>query len=339
MNIVAIRGAITAENTKESILNKTSKLLQAVIDANGVEIQNIIQITFTCTKDLNAVYPAVAARELGITHAALMCMQEMDVEGSLQNCIRIALLCKLEEGSQEDLRHQYLGEAKRLRPDLGRFSLAIDGPAGAGKSTIAKKLAKDLSCTYIDTGAMYRSVGLYSVKHGIDYNFESLVNETLSDIHIDLSYENGTQKIYLNGEDVSEAIRTQEVAASASKVATYEKVRSALVEMQRKLASTKSVVMDGRDIGTVVLKDATLKIFLTASSEERAKRRLKEYEEKGIEVDYQTLLEEIEARDYQDSNRSVSPLKKAHDAIEVDTTHLSVDEIVERIKELLLERK
>lgn len=338
MNVVAIRGAITAENTKESILGKTSKLLQAVIEANGVEIQNIIQITFTCTKDLNAVYPAVAARELGITQAALMCMQEMDVEGSLPNCIRIALLCKL-EGNQEGLKHQYLGEAKRLRPDLGHFSLAIDGPAGAGKSTIAKKLAKDLSCTYIDTGAMYRSVGLYSIKHGIDYNFESLVNETLSDIHIDLSYENGTQKIYLNGEDVSEGIRTQEVAASASKVATYEKVRSALVEMQRKLASTKSVVMDGRDIGTVVLPSATLKIFLTASSEERAKRRLKEYEEKGIEVNYQTLLEEIEARDYQDSNRSVSPLKKADDAIEVDTTYLSVDEIVERIKELLQERK
>lgn len=338
-NTIAIRGAITAENTRESILCQTKALLEAVLMANQVKIEEIIQITFTCTKDLDAAYPAIAARELGITEAALMCMQEMEVVGSLEHCIRIALICTSSIVTQKTARHQYLGEACKLRPDLATFSLALDGPAGAGKSTIAKRIAGELSCTYIDTGAMYRSVGLYCIQRGIDYTIEALVNEALEDIHIDLTYENANQRIYLNGEDVSEVIRTQEVAASASKVATYEKVRIALVEMQRKLAQTKSVVMDGRDIGTVVLPNATLKIFLTASSSERAKRRLMEYQAKGMEVSFETLLEEIEARDYQDMNRSVSPLKKAEDAVEVDTTSLTVEQIVEHIIGLLKQKQ
>ncbi|MEF9958487.1 MAG: (d)CMP kinase [Niameybacter sp.] len=339
MKSVAVRGAITAQNTKESIVSQTRRLLEAVLKANHIEIDEIIQIIFTCTKDLNAAYPAIAARALGITEAALMCMQEMDVEGSLEHCIRLSMLCTSGKETQHTVKHQYLGEARKLRPDLAHFSLALDGPAGAGKSTIAKRVAAELGCTYIDTGAMYRSVGLYCIQRGIDYNFEDLVNEVLEDMHIDLTYENATQCIYLNSDDVSEAIRTQEVAASASKVATYAKVRTALVDMQRRLAATKSVVMDGRDIGTVVLPKATLKIFLTASSEERAKRRFKEYEEKGLKISFETLLEEIEARDYQDMNRSVSPLKKAEDAVEVDTTNLSVEQIVTHIIELLKERQ
>ncbi|MGL4736800.1 MAG: (d)CMP kinase [Cellulosilyticaceae bacterium] len=219
------------------------------------------------------------------------------------------------------------------------FSIAIDGPAGAGKSTIAKEIAKKLECTYIDTGAMYRTVGYYCIKKGIDYTDETLVSDAMAHIHIDLRYEGVTQRIFLNGEDVSEAIRTQEVATSASKVATFSKVREALVAMQRGLQTKQSIVMDGRDIGTVVLPNATLKIFLTASAQERAKRRLMEYEGKGIVADFQTLLEEIKQRDHQDSTREVSPLCQATDAIAIDTTCLSIDAIVERIIQLLEAQK
>ncbi|MGL6173300.1 MAG: (d)CMP kinase [Cellulosilyticaceae bacterium] len=221
---------------------------------------------------------------------------------------------------------------------MNRFSIAIDGPAGAGKSTIAKELAKDLSCIYIDTGAMYRTVGLASMMAGKDYTQEEEVNQLLKNIRIEIKYTNGMQNIYLNGEDVSLAIRTQDVATAASKVATYSKVREALVEMQRDMQKSTSVVMDGRDIGTVVLPHATLKIFLTASAKERAERRCLEYRQKGIEADFTQILQEIEERDYQDANREVSPLKKAEDAVEIDTTSLTITDIVESIKVLLAQR-
>lgn len=218
------------------------------------------------------------------------------------------------------------------------FSIAIDGPAGAGKSTIAKKIAHDLKCIYIDTGAMYRSVGYYCLQNGIDYHEEELVCNALPAIHIVLKSCEDGQHIYLNHEDVSLNIRTGEVAVAASKVATYGKVREALVKMQQEMAKSQSIVMDGRDIGTVVLPFATLKIYLTASVEERAQRRYKEYIEKGMSISLTSLEEEIKARDAQDMGREISPLKKAEDAIELDTTYLGIDEIVERIKNKLMER-
>lgn len=221
---------------------------------------------------------------------------------------------------------------------MKQFSIAIDGPAGAGKSTIAKQLAKKLQCIYIDTGAMYRSVGYYCMQQGIDYNDEQAVEEKLAAIKIDITYKDGTQSIALNGEDVSTAIRTQEVATAASKVATYKSVREALVEMQRSLAKRQSVVMDGRDIGTVVLPDATVKVFLTASAYERAKRRHLEYQEKGIQADFDALLKEIEERDYQDSNRAVSPLKQADDAVCIDSTTQSIEEVIANI-EMFIRKK
>lgn len=218
------------------------------------------------------------------------------------------------------------------------FSIAIDGPAGAGKSTIAKKIAHDLNCIYIDTGAMYRSVGYYCIKNGINYEDEKSVCEVLSQMNIELKTSETGQLIFLNGEDVSSKIRTDEVAASASKVATYGPVREALVERQQEMAKSQAIIMDGRDIGTVVLPFATLKIFLTASVEERAMRRYKEYVEKGMDVSLETLKDEIKARDAQDSGRKISPLKKADDAVEMDTTHMSIEEIVESIKSQLNER-
>lgn len=221
---------------------------------------------------------------------------------------------------------------------MKNFSIAIDGPAGAGKSTIAKKLADLLECVYVDTGAMYRSVGYYCLQNGIDLANEEAVSNALKHIQIVLKHSDAGQCIELNGEDVSQKIRNAEVAASASKVALYGAVRHAMVERQQEMAKSTSIIMDGRDIGTVVLPFATVKIFLTASVEERAMRRFKEYQEKGIACELETLKEEIRARDAQDSGRAISPLKKADDAIEVDTTHLQVDEIVAQIEALLKER-
>ncbi|MHC1747370.1 MAG: (d)CMP kinase [Cellulosilyticaceae bacterium] len=222
---------------------------------------------------------------------------------------------------------------------MNQFSIALDGPAGAGKSTIAKTLAKTLGCVYIDTGAMYRTVGLYCILNDINYNEEMAVVKELTSIHITITYSNEQQHIFLNDKDVSLEIRTQEVAAAASKVATYKDVRKYLVDLQRKLASEVSVVMDGRDIGTVVLPEATLKIFLTASAKVRAERRKLEYAEKGVAVSLDQLIREINDRDEQDSNRKESPLKKAEDAVEVDSSDLNAQEVVETIINLLTNRR
>lgn len=336
--LVAIRGAITVEeNTKEAILNNTKELLEKIIKKNDILQENIISIHFSVTKDLDAVYPAVMARELGITKASLMCFQEMNVAGSLEKCIRTEILVEQENLNRSNVKAQYLKNAKRLRPDLSNhFSIAIDGPAGAGKSTIAKQLAKALKCVYVDTGAMYRSVAYYCLEKNMDIHNQEQVNQSLPQIDIQLKYDSNVgQRILLNNEDVSQKIRTEIVSQSASKVATYQKVRSTLVEMQQDMAKSTSLIMDGRDIGTVVLPNATLKIFLTASVEERAKRRLKDY---NMEGDLEKLKEEISQRDKQDMEREISPLKKADDAIEIDTTHMTIEEIVLKIQNLLNER-
>lgn len=222
---------------------------------------------------------------------------------------------------------------------MSKFSIAIDGPAGAGKSTIAKRLATLLNCIYIDTGAMYRTVGYACLLEGVSYEDESAVVEVLNKIKLSMQYSEMGQQIYLNDENVSTKIRTDEVAAAASKVATYQPVREELVRRQQEMAKAQSVVMDGRDIGTVVLPFATLKIFLTASVEERAQRRFKEYAEKGMSVSIAQLEADIKARDLQDSTREISPLKQAEDAVVVDTTHLTIDEIVKKIEALLQERR
>lgn len=213
-------------------------------------------------------------------------------------------------------------------------SIAIDGPAGAGKSTIAKKIAKQKGFIYVDTGAMYRAMGLYYMNKGVSPEDTEKIEGMINDIDVSISYENGEQVVSLNGENVNSKIRTPEVGSMASEVSTNGAVRKKMVSLQQQLAKTRSVVMDGRDIGTVVLPDAMVKIFLTASVDIRTKRRFDELKEKGIECDFEKLKKEIEDRDYRDIHRDNSPLKKADDAVEVDTSELNVDEVVKKILDI-----
>ena len=215
------------------------------------------------------------------------------------------------------------------------FQIAIDGPSATGKSTLAKALAKELSFIYIDTGAMYRVVGLYNIR----INNEADVVNTLKDISIDIKYIDKEQRIFLNGEDVSNQIREEKVGTAASIVSTYKKVREVLVDLQRSLANVQNVIMDGRDIGTVVLPNASLKIFLTASSEERTKRRYLELKEKGKDVSIEDVAKELKERDERDTKRANSPLTKAEDAILVDTTNMNIEKTIKHIKNLYEKRK
>lgn len=206
------------------------------------------------------------------------------------------------------------------------ISVAIDGPSGAGKSTLAKRLAKELGYVYVDTGAMYRSIGLYALRCGRDPADAAAVEALLPQISLRLALIDGTQHIYLNGEDVSEAIRAENVGMAASAVAVHPAVRAFLLEQQRGLARTQNVLMDGRDIGTVVLPNATVKVFLTASAESRAQRRWNELREKGGSDGYDTVLADIRRRDYQDSHRAAAPLRQAADAVLLDTSELDLEQ-------------
>ena len=216
------------------------------------------------------------------------------------------------------------------------ISIAIDGPSGAGKSSLAKTLAKDLGYVYVDTGAMYRSIGLYAVRAGVDPHDADAVAALLPKIRLDIRLLDGAQHIYLNGEDVSDAIRAENIGMAASAVAAHPAVRTFLLDTQRGLAASQNILMDGRDIGTVVLPNATVKIFLTASAEARAQRRAKELAEKGQPADFATVLADIQQRDYQDSHRAVAPLKQAADAILVDTSDIGLQESFDLLKRTIL---
>ncbi len=211
------------------------------------------------------------------------------------------------------------------------MNIAIDGPAGAGKSSIAKLVAERLSFIYIDTGAMYRTMALYFMNRGINTKDQMLVESRCEEIDIRIHYENGEQQIFLNGDNVSVKIREEQVGNEASVVASYGKVREKLVALQRSMAASSDVIMDGRDIGTVVLPDADVKIYLTASSAVRAERRYKELTEKGAVCDLKKIEEDIKIRDYQDMNREISPLKQAEDAVLVDSSDMTIDQVIEEI--------
>lgn len=213
------------------------------------------------------------------------------------------------------------------------YSIAIDGPAGAGKSTIAKTIAKKLEFIYVDTGAMYRAMALYFIRNGIDPLDENAINAACADVHVGIAYENGAQQVLLNGENVTGLIRTEEVGNIASKTSAYPTVRATLLDLQRDLAKKADILMDGRDIGTNVLPDADLKIYLTASSEIRARRRYNELIEKGEKADLAQIEKDIIIRDKQDMERKIAPLKKAEDAVLVDSSDMTIEEVVECILE------
>ena len=218
------------------------------------------------------------------------------------------------------------------------ISIAIDGPSGAGKSTMAKKLAKDLGYVYVDTGAMYRAVGYACIQNGLDYKDAAQVIPFLDSLCVTIRYIDGNQRVFVNDEDVSDYIRTPEVSMAASGVSAIPEVRKFLFETQKKLARENNVIMDGRDIGTVVLPFAQVKIFLTASAEVRAKRRYNELKEKGVDVSFDDVLEDMKKRDYDDSHRAAAPLKAAEDAVLVDTSEMDLDESVKALYEIVSAR-
>jgi len=215
------------------------------------------------------------------------------------------------------------------------ISVAIDGPAGAGKSTIARAVAGKLGFIYVDTGALYRAVGLYGLRKGVDTTSAEQMLPLLDEIKVEMIYVAGEQRVLLNGEDVSEAIRLGEASMAASNVSAIQGVRDFLFDLQKDMARCHNVVMDGRDIGTVVLPEAQVKIFLTATPEERATRRYNELVGKGQQVDFDELLAEVKQRDYNDSHRAAAPLKQADDAVLVDTTGLTKEESIQKIFDLV----
>lgn len=217
------------------------------------------------------------------------------------------------------------------------YNIAIDGPAGAGKSTIAKKLAADLGYVYVDTGAMYRAMAYYFLQNNIAADDEAAISAACPDVNVTIKYKDGAQQVILNGENVNGVIRNEEVGNMASATSVYPVVRTKLVELQRQLAAKQSVIMDGRDIGTVVLPDANVKIYLTASSKVRAKRRYDELTAKGEKCDLDAIEQDIIDRDYRDMHRETSPLKQADDAVLLDSSDLDIDGVVAKMKEIIKE--
>ncbi|MBE7079404.1 MAG: (d)CMP kinase [Clostridiales bacterium] len=333
--MTVIRGATTvAADKKEEIVNAVKELLEEVFLVNELQKDEVKGVVFSLTSDIHAYHPAKAARECGYDFAPLFAAVEPDIDGGLKFCIRLMLLTDLTK--EKNVKHIYQKGAKTLRTDISEvFNVALDGPAGSGKSTIAKVLAKDYNILYLDTGAMYRACGLKALREGIDPKDGEAVEKMLPNLDVKVEYREGKQHTILDGEDVSLAIRVNEVSMAASTISAHPSVRIKMVEMQREIAGNMSCVLDGRDIGSTVLPNAKFKFFITADSKVRAERRYKELLERGQTVDFDTLHQEIVARDKQDSEREFSPLVCAKDAMVVDTTDMTVDEVIATIKKAI----
>ena len=327
-----IRGATTiVKDEKEQISIAVKELLDEIFAVNSLDKKEVRGIVFSVTTDIHAFHPAKAARECGYDFAPLFACIEPEIIDGLKLCIRVMILIDTEE--QRKIKHIYQKGASILRTDLTSiYSIALDGPAGSGKSTVAKTLAKEYNILYLDTGAMYRACGLKALKEGVDPKDGEGVEKLLGDLDLKVAYSNGTQHILLDGEDVSEKIRENIVSMAASDVSTHPCVRLKMVEKQREIAKENSCVLDGRDIGSFVLPNAKFKFFLTADSKVRAMRRFEELKRKGIDIDFEKLHEEIILRDKQDMERDFAPLRCADDAITVDTSKLSIEEVVAKIK-------
>ncbi len=333
--MIAIRGATSVEaDTPEEIRQAVGELMRAICEQNSIAEEDIVCILLSNTADIRSLYPAKAAREAGFARAALFSAAEPDICGALPLCIRVMIL------AEKDIRprHVYLRRAAALRRDRARFSVALDGPSGSGKSTAAKQLAKELDILYLDTGAMYRACAVKAQRAGVTEFTEESVAPLMASLDLRVDYVGGAQRTILDGEDVSEAIRRPEVSLAASRISALRCVRKKMVEMQRKIASERSCVLDGRDIGTVVLPAADFKFFITASVDVRAKRRYDELKGKGFDVQFDAVRREIEERDRGDETRAFSPLRRADDALLVDTSGMTAEEVVAFLKKKIQER-
>ncbi len=325
-----IRGATTiARDCKEEISSAVKELLDEVLSVNSLQKEEIKGFLFSLTTDIHSYHPAKAARECGYDFAPLFAAIEPEIEGGLSLCIRLMLFTEVERS----VKHIYQKGAKVLRRDISEIiNVALDGPAGSGKSTIAKIIAKDYNILYLDTGAMYRACGLKALRLGIDPKNGVAIEKILPTLDVKVEYRDGKQHTLLDGEDVSLAIRENAVSMAASDVSAHSCVRYKMVEMQREIAKGMSCVLDGRDIGSVVLPDAKYKFFVTADSRVRAQRRFDELSARGERVELEKLHQEIILRDKQDSEREFAPLICAEDAIVVDTSFMGIDEVVATIK-------
>ncbi len=325
-----IRGATTIEkDCKEGISVAVKEMLDEIFLVNDLKKEEVKGFLFSLTTDIHSYHPAKAARECGYDFAPLFAAVEPEIDGGLKRCIRLMLFTEAER----TVKHVYQRGAKALRKDISEvFNIALDGPAGSGKSTIAKILAKDYNILYLDTGAMYRACGLKALTLGVDPKDGEAVEKMLPELNVKVEYKDGKQHTILDGEDVSSAIRENAVSMAASTVSTHPCVRIKMVEMQREIAKGMSCVLDGRDIGSTVLPDAKYKFFVTADSKVRAERRFKELSERGEKVDFEKLHQEIIMRDKQDSEREFSPLVCAKDAVVIDTSDMSIEEVVATIK-------
>ena len=304
--LVSIRGAITAKNSKSSIAESARKLVDRVYFKNGITDDDVVNIAVTVTQSLQAASAAQAIREGG-HNVPIMSAAEPAVYGMPKNVIRIMVTAY----SDNAPHHVYLN--------------------GAGKSTVAKLVAKRLGITYLDTGALYRALGLKCIRSGVSTADGAAVEQCLKDVGVDIKYVNGAQCVLLDGEDVSGMIRTPEVSMAASAVSALPFVRQKLLGLQRGIAAESSVILDGRDIGTVVLPNAEFKYFLTASAEIRAKRRYDELTAKGQSVVYEDVYNDVVTRDRNDSTRAVAPLKPAFDAVEINSDELTAEQVADSI--------
>ena len=326
-----IRGATTIEkDCKEEIFSAVKSLLDEIFQANALQKEEISGFLFSLTTDIHSYHPAKAAREAGYDFAPLFAATEPEIDGGLLRCIRLMLFT---ERNDKAVKHIYQKGAKVLRKDISEiYNIALDGPAGSGKSTVAKILARDYNILYLDTGAMYRACGLKALRLGIDPKDRMAVEKMLPNLNVKVEYFDGAQHTILDGEDVSSAIRENAVSMAASSISAHPAVRVKMVEMQREIASRMSCVLDGRDIGSTVLPNAKFKFYITADSKIRAMRRFKELQERGENVEFEKLHAEIVARDKQDSEREFSPLVCAKDAVVIDTSEMDVESVVSAVK-------
>ena len=330
----AIRGATTvSRDTAEEVRQAVKELLDTIREENALADEDFVFILLSNTSDITSFYPAKAAREAGYAFCALYSSAEPDITGALPLCIRVMLLA---EGNGP-AKHVYLRGAANLRKDLKKFAIALDGPSGSGKSTVARLLAKELDILYLDTGAMYRACALKALRTHCTFQ-EKDVRSLCESLTIAVKYEDGAQHTYLDGQDVSEEIRRPEVSMAASKISAFPCIREKMVAMQRQIAERQSCILDGRDIGTAVLPNAEFKFFITADAATRARRRGKELEENGYAVDLKKLQEEIEERDRNDSSREHSPLRRAPDAVFVDTSDMAIEQVIAFIKQKMQEK-